>query len=481
MISRQFLKSSVIYSTVGALPSAAGFILIPWFTALLTPAQFGINALYITLMYLSQIICSFGLDMSTGVLYFDFKDNKQKLNEFMGTVFLMLSITGTLTLLFFVFGGIELFRITFKSQDFIELIPFGLLTILSGVFNSFFKTYSALLINQQRPERFFWINVINFILTIGPTLILLYIFPFNLYGPVVGRLIPAVIMAAITLTLIGREYGLTWHSIYLKKIISYTAPLLVNGLMTWVVSYIDRFLILRIMKDPVSVAIFDVSWKLVMGIELIMAWLVNTITPKVYNIWKDQQVRGSTLEVNRYYNGLTAFFLLFLPLFTITVPIVLPLVIKEEVYYRAFDFLPVMAAAYATRVWFFLFLAPVMYFKNTKALPKVLLISAVFEVICGSLMILYFGLWGAVITNFLIKPLQALMLWFFSKKTFEFRLNAWKIFYLPLIFVSLSLLCEGFLAKEYRFGGLLFQFVVNGLLVFTVYRREIPLLLRRRS
>ena len=218
-----------------------------------------------------------------------------------------------------------------------------------------------------------------------------------------------------------------------------------------------------------------------MGIELIMAGLVNTITPKVYNIWKDQQVRGSTLEVNRYYNGLTAFFLLFLPLFTITVPIVLPLVIKEEVYYRAFDFLPVMAAAYATRVWFFLFLAPVMYFKNTKALPKVLLISAVFEVICGSLMILYFGLWGAVITNFLIKPLQALMLWFFSKKTFEFRLNAWKIFYLPLIFVSLSLLCEGFLAKEYRFGGLLFQFVVNGLLVFTVYRREIPLLLRRRS
>ena len=40
MISKQFFKSSVIYSLIGALPYTTGVILIPFFTARLTPEQF---------------------------------------------------------------------------------------------------------------------------------------------------------------------------------------------------------------------------------------------------------------------------------------------------------------------------------------------------------------------------------------------------------------------------------------------------------
>ena len=61
MINRQFAKSSFIYTLVGALPYASGFLLLPWFTQYLTPAQFGINALYISLMYLMQIFATIRL------------------------------------------------------------------------------------------------------------------------------------------------------------------------------------------------------------------------------------------------------------------------------------------------------------------------------------------------------------------------------------------------------------------------------------
>jgi O-antigen/teichoic acid export membrane protein len=118
MISRVFFKSSIIYSIVGALPYASGFLLLPWFTNYLTPQQFGINALYIALMYFIQIISSYGMDMTVSVLYFDYKNDKAKLREFLGTVFIGIAILGAITFMIFSLGGLRLFNFVFNSTDF---------------------------------------------------------------------------------------------------------------------------------------------------------------------------------------------------------------------------------------------------------------------------------------------------------------------------------------------------------------------------
>ncbi|MEI7983937.1 MAG: oligosaccharide flippase family protein, partial [Bacteroidota bacterium] len=89
MISRQFFKSSIIYSLVGALPYTTGVILIPFFTGRLTPEQFGVNALYLTFMYFIQVLSTFGLDTYIGINYFEHKNDKQRLREFIGTVLMV--------------------------------------------------------------------------------------------------------------------------------------------------------------------------------------------------------------------------------------------------------------------------------------------------------------------------------------------------------------------------------------------------------
>jgi O-antigen/teichoic acid export membrane protein len=479
MISRDFFKSSIIYSLVGALPYASGFLLLPWFMAYLTPKQFGINALYIALMYFIQIVSSFGIDMSAGVMYFDYKDDKAKLREFLGTVFISIAILGAVTFVVFSMGGLRFFNFVFKSSDFIELFPFGLFTIISGIFNSIFKTYSGLLINQQRPIRFLWLNLSNFVLTIGGSLTLLYLFPHTLYGPILGRLIPAVLVASVSLTMVGREYGLTWNPAYIKKILAYCYPVMLYALLTWVVTYIDRFLIVRLMGDTTYVGIYDFAVKLVIGLDLVMTGLINTINPKVYNLWKEGTLTGSNNEINRHYNGITAFFLLVIPLFVIIAPILIPIVIHKQIYYEAFGFLAILAAGYATRVWFYMFLAPLMYFKKTVALPRVFLISAFFNVLVGIVLIRHFGLIGAVWTNFMVKPLQALLMYFECRKVYSFRLNAWKIFYTPVIFIAIVLLSEILAPANLKFQIEAGQFMVAVVLVYFAYRKELVPLLRK--
>jgi len=481
MISRQFFKSSIIYSIVGALPYASGFLLLPWFTSFLTPVQFGVNALYITLMYFFQIIASIGLDVSTGVLYFDFKDSQLKLKKFLGTVFLGLVGTGFFTILVFSVGGFKLFNVIFHSAGILEFLPFGLLTVLSSVFNTIFKTYTTLLINQERPIRFFWMNGLNFILTICSSLFILYLFPFTLFVPILGRLIPAITSASLTLFLISTEYGIAFDKSLIKQILRYCLPLFVYSILSWIVSYADRFIILRFLSDPTYVGIYDFGVKLVLFLDLIIVGIISTVQPKVFNIWKIQHLNQSTTEVNRYYNGVTALILMLVPVFVILAPIIIPLFIKKEIYYGAFSFISILSLGYVTRTWFYMFMAPLMFFKKTEILPKIFFISALFQVIAGVFLIKYFGIMGAVWTNFLVKPLQAILLYVESRKVFSYKLNQWKLVYIPVIFIFVVLISE-ILSKN--FPKIYFQIghcFIAFILLYFAYRKEIILLISKRD
>lgn len=478
MISKKFLQSSLIYSVVGALPYASGFILILWFTRYLTPAQFGLNVLYISMMYFIQILSTFGLDMSAAIMSIDYKDEISRLRKFIGTVLLGLLVIGCFTIILFLFGGFQVFNYIFSQESILILIPFGLFTILSAVLNGVFKTYSSFLIYQQRPVRFLWLNLFNFFSTIGVSLLLLYLYPFTLYGPILGRLIAAIATASVTFFLLTKEYGFRWEKSFIKPIFSYSSPLMLYAILLWTVSYIDRFILLRFLNDPVPVGIYDFGVKIVLLVDLLQVGLVNTINPIIYRIWKDKDLKESTMEVNRYYNGLTAFTLILIPLLVLLAPIVIPFLISNTIYYDAFGLLAVLAAGYASRIWTFMFMAPLLYFKRTYALPKVFGYSAIFEIVAGIILIHYFGLIGAVWVNFLVKPVQALFLYLEARQIFTFRFNKWKILYLPIIFMGVVISSEIFITDTSRVFFHIGQLLLSCLLIYFIYRREFLFILK---
>ena len=101
MISKQFFKSSIIYSFIGSLPYISGIILIPLFTIYLTPQQFGVNALYYSMMVFFQLLAGFGMDYFIGVYYYEYKDQRQKLRDLVGTVSIFSLIIGLFLIIFF--------------------------------------------------------------------------------------------------------------------------------------------------------------------------------------------------------------------------------------------------------------------------------------------------------------------------------------------------------------------------------------------
>ena len=73
MISKNLIKSSFIYTIIGALPLASAFFLLLFYTNYITKADYGAFVLYISFTLFVQILVNFGLDTYIGISYFEHK------------------------------------------------------------------------------------------------------------------------------------------------------------------------------------------------------------------------------------------------------------------------------------------------------------------------------------------------------------------------------------------------------------------------
>ena len=467
---------------IGALPLASSIVLLPFYTNMLSTDQFGMLALYITFTAIMQILVNFSLDQYLGIHWIDFQDNVRKARENVGTVVSLLLLIGLFFLVIFLFSGEKLFSsysgIT-KNKISLEFYPWGFMSLLTAVFNSLFKSYTALLIYQQRPERFFWLNILNFVLTIGISLSILFYKPFSLAGPMYGRLLSGLGIFVVALFFLIREFGISFHVKLLKGIAVFCFPLFVYFILSWMAGNVDRYIIAYFL-NATDVGIFLFALQCTLLLDFCQSGLSSSIYPKVFNIWKEKNINYGTVEANRYFNGFTAITLIVVPVLVIALPLIIPVVVKNKAFYLTFDFLAILFAGYALSGLRAYFWAPLVYFKKTAALPRIFLFSAIIQVIASTGLIYSFGLIGAVWANFLVKPVQILFMYLESRKVFHYRFNPWKLVYLPFIFVTVVLVSESLAPKGSRLLVEAGQLILAVVMVALAYRKEVIPIIRER-
>jgi len=473
LISKNFIKSSFIYSVVGSLPLASAMILLLFYANLLSKELIGIFALYIAFTFLVQTLVNFALDAHIGFFYVENKSNISYLKDYIGTIIGSLLLLGLMYLLiFFIFGNL-IFK-TFFQESF---YPYGLMCVLTGIFNCIFKTYTNLLIYQQRPAKFFWYNIINFVLTIVISVVVLFMYPNTLMGPMWGRLLSGVGIFIIAIYGFSNEFGIRFKTKYFKPIFYYCLPIFIYYLLTWILSNIDRFIINGFLTKS-DIAIYDIALKSTLIIEYFQMGIVNSFYPKIFRIWNEQKLTKLTPEVNRYFNGFTAVTMLIIPVFVVIVPIIIPHIIIKNDYSPMFPFISLLSLGFVTRSLFGLFSAPIYYLKKTKLLPRIFLYSAICQVILSIVLIKYFGLWGAVWAGFIVKVLQVLFLYIETRKIFTYSFNKVKQIFLPAIYIVLIVVSEIFMIENYRMLIQIIQMILICSLVFWVYRKELPLVVK---
>jgi O-antigen/teichoic acid export membrane protein len=470
MISKGFFKSTFIYTIVGSLPLAASLILLPFYTNALSTADFGLLAIYISFTLLVQILTSFNFDIAVATRYFEFKDDPVALKKFIGTIVAGLCLSGLLFSVIFTLTGEFLFGLFFREGS-LHFFPYGLMSVLTAVCNGFFKTYSNLLINQGRTTRFFWSNILNFILTITISLAGLYMFPHSIEGPMWGRLLAGAGILILVVYFFSREFGLSLDLKLMRLNLAFSYPVVIYTIFVWVLSYIDRYIINNYM-DKSDVGVYDFVVKCTFLIEFLQLGLNNSIYPKIFAAWKDQNLTGSSDEINKYHSAFTAVTILVVPSVSLLLVLAVPLVVLKPDYLTGLKFIPLLCAGYLFRGLFNMYVYPIYFFKKTALLPFLFFIIAVFQVSISILLIKNRGLEGAVYATILIKPIQLILLYMASRRFFTFRFNKIKLIGLPGTFLALMIVIDYFFREQLTFTILLELTIAAGL-VYVVYRNEI--------
>ena len=476
MISKRFIKSSIIYSLVGSLPLASGFILLPAFAVHLGSNLYGQLALYTAFTMLIQIIINLSLDYGLQITYFENKTEKLALNARIGSIVSGMLIIGVVFIFILALTGQFLFKNIFPNSG-LEFYPFGFYSLITAFFNGFSKSYNNLLINQQNPGRFLWINLLNFCLTVILTIVLLLKFPNTLIGPITARAIASGIVFLISLFLIVKQFHLSFNWSFLKTTLFICFPVLLNYLLNWSLGYSDRFIITGYLTTR-DTGIFDFALKTTFIIDFLLIGLYSTISPKLLNYLISTNKRKSDQFYNSYFNSLTGFTILIIPFTVLIIHLIIPIFHVKQDYLISLKYVGLISISFLTRSLLLMFNTPLYAFKKTYMLPKIFGIAAVIQLIISLIFIKYFGLMGAICSMILNKPIQVILTFWQTKKFFSFSFSANKMILMPMIFFILFI---GLELITFRYNGLIFycfELLIAIILVTFFFKNELKILVR---
>jgi len=474
LISKSFIKSSFIYTVVGSLPLASSILLLPFYgnSTLLSTSDFGILAIYIILSELARVLFTFSADNFLGINFIHHNTSQENVEKFIGTSAVFLLLYGFGVTLLFSFLGDFVFDIAYPGKN-IHYLPFGLLSALTGLFNGIFKAYTTLMIYREKPTPFFWSNIFHFILVLFISISGLYIFPQSLNGPIWGRFIAAFATFAWALIYFYGESKFKFDKGILRNLLNYSAPLYIYSILYWIVANIDRYFILGILSEK-EVAIFDFAIKMTLVIEFLQNGLSSAITPKVFKIWKNNgdEPKGN-VDINKYFHVFALINIVSIPLFYISIPLIVPHIISNSDLYSSFNLLPILFAGMIARIWYYYLITPVFYFKRTNLLPIVFTFTAIFQVVCTYFLIKGIGINGAVWASFFTKLIQVILLYLFVQRFYQFRVNYKKFILYPFVYILILIGYEVFFKQISVYYANIAHIIILGILGFIFFKNEI--------
>lgn len=464
------IKASAIFTLGNMLPLLTSVVLLFPYTDNLSTSLYGELALYIAFTIFIQFTANYGLDNFVGINHFQYKQDPAKMKAFVGTVVGTLLIIGAIITLFFLITGNVVFQLLFKDQ--LHFFPFGFLSVLTGVFNAFFRSYINFLFYRDEPKKHLLFNLFNFSVTIVICTIGLYRYPETLIGPIWGRFLSGLLIFILALLYFQREYGIRFIRSYLTGFHRFCMPVYLFVLLGWVVFYINNFII-NYFSTTADVGIYDFALKVVLIIEVVQIAISATINPRIYQMWTDTGLQRSTTGENRFHHVFTMFSILFIAVSILVLPLAVQLFVRNEEYYAVFQYIPVLCVAFSFRVLTNVFYNPLMYFKKTGALPRSLGWSSVVQIATCLILLPLFGLWGAVWSYFISKIAIVFFNWWESRKIFQFQFNWYKMLLLPGVYTAMVIALHFFIGMENYYLMATIQVVAAVVLTLFIFRKDL--------
>ncbi|MCL6493977.1 MAG: oligosaccharide flippase family protein [Ignavibacterium sp.] len=311
MISKlkELTKDTAIYGISTMVGRFLNFILVPFFTNIFDPNEYGYVMLLYAYIGLFNIIFVYGLD-SAFLKYAAFKDIGDDKDNFstpyLSILFTSILFTATIILLRAPIG----YTISLP-ENYNYLIIYSALII-------FFDSNASIPFLKLRLERkakyFSFLKVLNITINIAANFILILKFKLGIEAIFISNLIASALTLVFLLPTILKNFKPKIHSLLYKRLLKFGLPYLPAGLAVMMVQVID-VPILQALTDVDTVGIYKANYKLGIFMMLFISMFQYAWQPFFLNNAKEENAKEIFSKVLTYFTVVGSVLLITLSLF----------------------------------------------------------------------------------------------------------------------------------------------------------------------
>lgn len=435
--NNKLIGNASIYLFGNLIQKALGFLLIPLYTRFLTPSDYGMTGIAISVGSVVTIAFGLGIPGSIARLYYEYNDSEERIKEFISSHFLFLagSIAILVALLSF-FGGWVWDRWLGSQIPFSPYIQIVLWTSYADILIQVpLSMYRA----QQKSKQFIIAQVANFLLSVLLAILFVGILKQGAKGQLIGSLCGSATIALWLTGAVARQSGfrffnprMIWESLI------YGAPLVLHSLSGWIMNFADR-LLLETRISLAEIGYYTLGYQMGMIMSVLVTSINLAYTPFYFELFKKEQNPNSTITIicNIYLAVIGSICLVMVLFVNEIIGLVAP-----PHYEKAVIYAPIVLLSYLFNGYYYMLSVPLFYHKKTHIIPIITISSAILNILLNLWWIPIWGPMGSAWATLVVFVLSAVLAYFLGRKYQELKIN-----YLDVLIANFFLLAAVFLTN----------------------------------
>jgi O-antigen/teichoic acid export membrane protein len=429
-------KDTAIYGSSTILGRLLNFLLIPFYTNVLKPEEYGITAYVYSLIAFLNVIYNYGMESA----YFKYSSTLEIGNKTQNfsTPFISVTISSVLFSSIIIFLSSSISELIHLQIDYSRVIFYSALILC---FDAIAIIPFAYLRQENKAKHFAVIKFLNILINVLLNIILLVKYRMGVEGIFISGLASSFLTVVFLLPTIIKNFKFNFSSTLYKALLVFGLPSLPAGFAAMMLQVIDRP-ILRALTNDSSVGIYQANYRLGIFMMLVVSMFDYAWKPFFFSTAKEANAKEIFARATTY------FYLLMAAVFLV-VSLLIEDIVKIQFYNRyiihpnywaGLNIVPIILAAYLFNGLALTFSAGIYIEKKTFFLPITTSISAVTNVILNIILIPKLGIMGSAIATLLSYLIMAVSTYYISQNIYRVQYEFTRILIITFSLISCFLL-----------------------------------------
>ncbi len=384
-------KQSLIYGIGTILTRLVTFFLLPVYTNVFAPEQYGVIAL--AYAFTGFVIVFYRYGMDTALLKFYIDADKQSKAKYFTTIFSTQTIT-SLFLSGIIFMTARLLSPIFLGGDYEQLMQMVAIILFLDALR---ELPLLVLRANEKPRQFILLSLLNVILLMGLNIYFVVFLSWGIKGVLIGNIIASGGVLLSTVPIIIRNFKpQSINTVILRQVLKFGLPFLPAALFSMIMELADRYL-LEWLADTAAVGLYSAGNNFgKFGLLIVMGFNMGW-TPYFLKIGKESNAKIIFAQTTKYFSGVMGFFVVLISLWIDTI-------VRISVggvsffgadYWSSTQVVPVLLLGYYFFGLYVLQLPGVFLTERTKFVPLFRGVGAALLIILSIFLIPRLGIMGA--------------------------------------------------------------------------------------